>query len=472
MDYRKLPVAKRTRLSNEKRLMEQYYAKRAKPEPDVVVSSVDFVDLDSDEESRSIVNKKGESSSLRRCEKRSNVDDHAVGGKLNIDCHASNDDVEVVDNNDGGEYLSDKDVDLDVDEDVDEGSIGIKKGESSDWRRCVERSNVDGYVVGKYCLASNDDNYDVNEALSNKNAGLGVIEITDGEEEEEGDGLLVTDGEDMKVDNVVDEELSDFSCEYDNEESDDETYGEECDLDESLDGSSSYDKLVDEGKYDLDDNNEIECSYGERNDLKWKGKGKLVEDGQSVNKSVKRRKETVDDKFRGKFGTFDDNEDDTEHEEDRTVKSGYMKIIESQNVANRLQSSSIKESTREEVNLRKYGQPILETDIEKGAEYVKKDGEERRKNMRMTTKRMTDKNLNYHKILVDSIHNEGEGLENFVASDETDHSEKQLEYKFWYPEKKLVEKSVFDEELEKLFALCEMSIAAEDIGSTSAVSIH
>lgn len=551
MDYRKLPVAKRTRLSNDKRLMEQYYAKRAKKEPDVVVSSVGFVDLDSDsdDDSISVANKKGESSITRRREKQSNVDDHVVGEKLKKDCHASNDHVEVVDNNDGGEFLSDKDVDLDADEesigirkgesadsrcaerayvdgyvvgeelredcqensdddvevvdikdrgdylsdkdvdlDADEKLMGIKKGESSDSRSCAERNNVDGYVVGKkvekdFHASNDDDNNDGDESLSNKYAGLNVIVISDGEEGEE-DGKLITDGGYVKVDNGVDEELSDSSSEDDTEESEDETYGEECDYDESLDESSSCDKLVDERNSDLDDNDEIECSYGERNDLKWKGKGKLVEDGQGANKSAKRRKETVDDRFRGKFRTFepaernsctdksnDDDEDNTD-EEDRTVKSGFTKRIESQNVAHCLQSSSNKKSKREEVNLRKYGQPMLEADVENGEEYGKEDVEERRKNTRMTTKRKTDKNLNYHKILVDSLLNEEEGLENFVASDEPAHSEKKMEHKFWYPEKKPVEKSEFDEELEKLFAVCQMSIAAEDIGSTSLVSIH
>ncbi|KAK1370930.1 SNF2 domain-containing protein CLASSY 4-like [Heracleum sosnowskyi] len=550
MDYRKLPVAKRTRLSNDKRLMEQYYAKRAKTEPDVGVvseSPVEFVDLDldSDEESISIANNKGESSITKRRVERSNVDDRVVGGKLTRDCHASSDDVQVVDNNDGGESLRDKYGDLVADEEwigikngessdsrrcaerasvdgyvvgeklsidchasndddveavdnkdwgeslsdkdvdlADEESIGIKKGESSDLRSCAERSNVDGYVVGgklkKDCHASNDDdNNDGDESLSNKNAGLDFIVISDGEEEGEGDGKLVTDGGYAKVDNGVDEELSDSSSEDDTEESEDETYGEESDHDESLDESSSSDKMVDERKHDLDADDEIECCYGLRHDLKWKAKGKLADEGQRANKSVKRRKETVDERFRGKFGTFepeeqnsctdksnDDDEDDSD-EEDRTVESGFKKRIESQNVANGLRPCSSKISKREEVNIRKYGPSILEADFENGEEYGKKDGEERRKNMRMTTKRKTDKNLNYHKILVDSLLNEEEGLENFVASDEPANLEKKLEYKFWYPEKKPVEKSEFDEELEKLFALCQMSIAAEDIGSAS-----
>ncbi|KAL8109143.1 hypothetical protein AgCh_025288 [Apium graveolens] len=454
--------------------MEQYYAKRAKPEPDhAVLSSVACVDLDSDEESRSpsdsrsLEKKKGESSSLRRSEKRSNVDDHVVWGKLKKDCHASNDHVEV--------------VDLDVDDD--EESIGIKKGESSDSRGCVQRSNVNGSVVGKKCLASNDGNYDGDEYLRNKYAGLGVIEITDGEEEEEGDGPLVTDGENVKVDDVVDEELSDFSSEDDTEESDDETYGEECtDHVESLDESNSYDNLVDEGTHDLDDYDVIECSFGETNDLIWKGKGKLVEVGQNANKSVNRRKETVDDRLRGKFGpseteepnsctdkSNDDNEDETD-EEDRTVKSGFKKRLKSQNVENCLRSSSKKIYKGEDVNLRKYGQSSLEAEVENSDEYVKKvdEGDEgRRKNMRMTTERKTYKNLNYFKILADSLHGEGEVLEKFLASDGSAHSEKKPEYKFWYPEKKPEEKSEFDEELNKLFAFCEMSIAAEDIGSAS-----
>lgn len=128
MDYSKLPVAKRTRSSNDRRLIEQYYAKRAKPEA-VVVSPVEYVVLDSNEDS--IANKKGKNSEKIPRE------------KMKEKCKASiNDDdgvVEVVNIDDGDESVGGKDVDLDVDEE----SSGFKEGASLDSRRCEKRTNVD-----------------------------------------------------------------------------------------------------------------------------------------------------------------------------------------------------------------------------------------------------------------------------------------------------------------------------------------
>lgn len=380
MDYSKLPVAKRTRSSNDRRLIEQYYAKRAKPEA-VVVSPVEYVVLDSNEDS--IANKKGKNSEKIPRE------------KMKEKCKASiNDDdgvVEVVNIDDGDESVGGKDVDLDVDEE----SSGFKEGASLDSRRCEKRTNVDDHVVGmdlkKYCNASNDNdvvdevvNYNYgNESLSNKDAGLDVTVISDSEEEGEDYGRLVNDGGDVEEDIVVDVELPDFS---NKESSENETFREESDHDERLDEQSPYDKSVVKGADDCDD----------------------------------------DDKL-----------------------------------ANLLQSSS-------ELAER---QPIIGAAVENGTESVKKDGEERRKKMRVATKRQTNKNqLNHLKILVNSLDDEGEGLENFVASDEIAHSGEKLKYKFWYPEKVQVEKSEFDKELDELFAACNMYLASEDIGSTSLVN--
>ncbi|KAF1001744.1 hypothetical protein AG4045_028606 [Apium graveolens] len=116
------------------------------------------------------------------------------------------------------------------------------------------------------------------------------------------------------------------------------------------------------------------------------------------------------------------------------------------------------------------GNLLLKLEVETVMRYVKKvdEGDEgRRKNMRMTTERKTYKNLNYFKILADSLHGEGEVLEKFLASDGSAHSEKKPEYNFGIQRRSRRRNRSFDEELNKLFAFCEMSIAAEDIGSAS-----
>lgn len=75
--------------------------------------------MDADEELIGI--KKGESSNLRRCALRTNVDDRVVIEKLKKDCHASKEDdglVEIMDNNDGDKPLSSKDASKNAGSDV------------------------------------------------------------------------------------------------------------------------------------------------------------------------------------------------------------------------------------------------------------------------------------------------------------------------------------------------------------------
>lgn len=77
--------------------------------------------------------------------------------------------------------------------------------------------------------------------------------------------------------------MSDSSSENDGKGSEDETCIKESDHDKIVNESRSYEKSVSDGKYD-----EIECSYEGRNDFKWNTK--LVDHGQSTNKSFKMRK--------------------------------------------------------------------------------------------------------------------------------------------------------------------------------------
>ncbi|KAK1352617.1 SNF2 domain-containing protein CLASSY 3-like [Heracleum sosnowskyi] len=413
MEYSKLPVAKRTR-SGCNRFIEEEYKRLQSSGSVTPVPEVEYVVLDDDDDGD-----EGLSGDERGKSKKSRWESKKGISELDHkDKSASDSDVIVM-------------------EDTDDSLTSIEEPDSD----FVEISVVD------------------------KGEGEKIIEtIVYDNDDEEDDGYV---REDMPVnlhsfDSLSSEDFSDYS---------DESYrGDEGFIGSdhggsSLDDSRSYAESKDEGNNVSDDDYEIECRVKKRNDdVQRKGRGKLVE-GRG-RKNDRGNKEIVDGRFKDKVETFEleesrscnDESDDSVEEIDgpdyetsdgrkngkRIVKSGFRK--RSQNVADPrkdgLQSCSLAESD----------------DDKRGGEYVNKNCGGRWKSMKMGTRRKSKKDHEAEKFLVD-------GIAGMVESRQKSEKE-ETQYKFWFTDKKPVEISELDKELDGLFEEMNTYLACEDIGST------
>ncbi|KAK1352618.1 Snf2 domain-containing protein classy 3 [Heracleum sosnowskyi] len=170
---------------------------------------------------------------------------------------------------------------------------------------------------------------------------------------------------------------------------------------------------------DDSDNDVVKCRYWEKNQVRCKGKGRIVESGQrGQKKTEKRRKKDI--VYRSKeenSGRYGQSEPEVE-------------------VVMMLSSS----------------------DDEGRGKSVKRDIGERRK--QIAKKRKTGDNLDGLRILADSLHNKGEAVKKI-------EKEKPI-YKFWFKDEdeKPAEKSDHEKHLDELFKELEMCLTFEQIGST------
>ncbi|KAL1832862.1 hypothetical protein ACET3Z_002513 [Daucus carota] len=378
-------------------------------------------------------------------------------------------------------------------EDDDEGLSGNARGRGGDGRECKGKSekgkevdkdsdsDCDVIVVGERDLCKDDeDDSDVVEVLAfDKGEEREIERVVDG-----GGG-----DDDVEEEERIDSLSSEESSEDTNDESD-ESFRDEgfvgSDHAESSDDSSSYAKSEDEGDNDSDDgcgtDRRIEGKNGFKRKGREKGKGKFAEG--SGRENDRGEKETVDGRFEDKVETFEleessesDDEDgnsschfdDSDEENDssksetsvgrkngkRIVKSGFLK--RTQNVADRLRSDALIKSGSKKVSLRKDGsqiQPLVETDDKSRDIY----GGNRRKNLKMTTGRNADEDIDPVKAFCAFFAGKREGLKKI--------EKEEIKHKFWFPEKKPVEKSAFDAELDRLFEDLNTALTCEDIGST------
>lgn len=443
MEYSKLPVAKRTRWGSDRYIEERF--KRFKssgavvPVPEaLVVSPVKHVVLDEDDDEGFSGDERGKSVKSRKFRGESKK-----GRKLDKDCDLCDNDVIVVDDIDDQEVLDDSLSEGDG-SDVVVVSV-IDKGKGKEIERTVNDKH-DGFVK--------EDGLDLFDSLSTD-----CGESSD--DSYKGDGSLG----------------------YDHAE--------------NLNDSSSYAKSEDEGNNDPDDDYETESRIEEKNNVKRKRKGKLVEGRGS--KGDRGKKETVDDIIKDKVETFEqgessscndesDNEDgkrfcnsDDKTDEEigsskyetsvgrknrkRIVKSAYMK--RTQNAAVHLRSNSLVDSRSEKASSRKDGlqiHSVAETDDESSGKYANRYGGGRGKCLKRATRRKPDKDLDAEQIICDSLAGIKDSLKKI--------GKEQIKHKFWFSDMKPVEKSKFDEELDQLFADLNTSLTCEDIGSTPQASIN
>lgn len=465
MDSGELPVAKRTRLGFDKILHETLRKERARKGrtsgagaagPEIKVEHVDLVS-DEDDEGPSVV-KKGESSKSRRFE-----GGFKKGEKREKECHSSEDDVVE---------MSCVDVDKFVDKFLSD-----------------EESDSDIRVISVV---------DIGEENADERMVDGGDDGTDNDQDDEVDVALDAKGDDLSHKTTSSEDDS-F---YDDES--DESYREDrkesrSDHDESLDDSSSCD--------DDDEQEEVRC----------KGKGRIVESGQRRSKKVKRRrgdfehrgKRKVDFEFTesnsnndevrcrvwekkdvecngkvrmsesGKGGSRNDKRKKEDYE-CRGKRKGVSFELEESNsnddVRHRICENLVEKCYRDKVNSSQDGQcdpkpevveiySSSENDNESQENYVKRDGRERQKNLKMAAKRKASKKLDFLEILADSLDGDGEVVE--------EAEKEKSQHKFWFrdEDEKPVEKSDFDKHVDELFKELNMCLTFEEIGSTPPVRI-
>ncbi|KAL1832861.1 hypothetical protein ACET3Z_002512 [Daucus carota] len=455
MDSGELPVAKRTRLGFDKILHETLRKERARKcrtsgagaaGPEIKVEHVDLV---SDEDDGPSVVKKGESSKSRRFE-----GGFKKGEKREKECHSSEDDVVE---------MSCVDVNKAVDKFLSE-----------------EESDSDIRVISVV---------DIGEENADERMVDGGDDGTDNDQDDEEDVALDAKGDDLSHKTTSSEDDS-F---YDDES--DESYREDrkesrSDHDESLDDSSSCD--------DDDEQEEVRC----------KGKGRIVESGRRGSKKVKRRQEDfehrgkrkVDFEFTesnsnndevrcrvwekkdvecngkvrmaesGKGGSRNDKRKKEDHEcrgKRKGVSFEFGESNSDDDVRHRICESFVEKCYREKVNSSQDRQcgpkpevveiySSSENDNESQVNYVKRDGRERQKNLKMAAKRKLD----FLEILADSLDGDGEVVE--------EAEKEKPQHKFWFrdEDEKPVEKSDFDKHVDELFKELNMCLTFEEIGST------